>query len=113
MTNKFLNTKKMTSLGIFALLILMSIPVSAAGLQDQINSGIRQIYLLIVGISTGAAVLFTAIAALVCRMSKNQKTVDDGWDWIKRVWVSYLIINGLGFIATFVSGLVSGGTWAG
>ena len=71
----------------------------------------RDVYGKIVGISTIAAVVTAAIALLLMNFSKNGKTVDESRAWLKRIIISWAILNGLGFIMAYVSPLMAGGTY--
>ncbi len=71
----------------------------------------QDVYRKIVGISTIAAVVTAAIALLLMNFSKNGKTVDESRSWLKRIIISWVILNGLGFIMAYVSPLMAGGTY--
>ena len=58
-----------------------------------------------------AAVVTAAIALLLMNFSKNGKTVDESRAWLKRIIISWAILNGLGFIMAYVSPLMAGGTY--
>ena len=38
----------------------------------------------------------SAIAVIGAKMSNNQHRVDQSWDWLKRVWMAWAVINGIG-----------------
>ena len=65
----------------------------------------------VVAISTIAAVVTAAVALLLMNFSKNGKTVDESRAWLKRIIISWAILNGLGFIMAYVSPLMAGGTY--
>lgn len=44
--------------------------------------------------------------------SKNGKTVDDSRAWLKRIAITWAILNGLGFIMAYVTPFFQGGTWS-
>lgn len=71
----------------------------------------QDVYGKVVGISTIAAVVTAAIALLLMNFSKNGKTVDESRAWLKRIIISWAILNGLGFIMAYVSPLMAGGTY--
>ena len=71
----------------------------------------QDVYGKVVGISTIAAVVTAAIALLLMNFSKNGKTVDESRAWLKRIIISWAILNGLGFIMAYVSPLLAGGTY--
>ena len=52
-----------------------------------------------------------AVALLLMNFSKNGKTVDDSRAWLKRIAITWAILNGLGFIMAYVTPFFQGGTW--
>ena len=71
----------------------------------------KDVYGKVVGISTIAAVVTAAVALLLMNFSKNGKTVDESRAWLKRIIVSWAILNGLGFIMAYVTPFFAGGTY--
>ncbi len=43
--------------------------------------------------------------------SKSGKTVDESRAWLKRIAITWGILNGLGFIMAYVSPFFAGGKW--
>ena len=67
------------------------------------NHIIVDVYTKIAGISTVLAGLMSAVAVIGAKMSSNQQKVDRSWDWLKRIWIAWAVINGIGaFIALVV-----------
>ena len=64
-----------------------------------------------ISISTVTAVVCAAVALLLMNFSKNGKTVDDSRAWLKRIAITWAILNGLGFIMAYVTPFFQGGTW--
>ena len=73
----------------------------------------RDIYGQLVGISTIVAVTVAAIALLVRMVSRNQSAVDEATSWLKRVDVTWIILNTLGFIVAYLQPLIAGGQYTG
>ncbi len=48
---------------------------------------------------------------LLMNFSKNGKTVDDSRAWLKRIAITWAILNGLGFIMAYVTPFFQGGTF--
>ena len=67
----------------------------------------QDVYSQIISISTVTA----AVALLLMNFSKNGKTVDDSRAWLKRIAITWAILNGLGFITAYVTPFFQGGTW--
>ena len=72
------------------------------------NNIIRNVYGKIAGISTVLAGLMSAVAVVGAKMSSNQQKVDRSWDWLKRIWIAWAIINGIGAFIAFVVPLLDG-----
>jgi len=71
----------------------------------------KDIYGRLLGISTIVAVAAATIALLVRMISRNQRAVDEATTWLKRITVTWLILNTLGFIIAYIQPLISGGTY--
>ena len=63
---------------------------------SKANDLIVDIYNKIAGISTVLAGLMSAVAVIGAKMSNNQHKVDQAWDWLRRIWIAWAIINGIG-----------------
>jgi len=87
-------------------LLIMLLTVNAFAVSDMwtvANDIIVDVYTKIAGISTVLAGLMSAVAVIGAKISNNQHKVDQAWDWLKRIWVAWVIINGIGaFIAYIV-----------
>lgn len=94
------------------LLALFCTPAAFAAGTDMWTVGkeiIVDVYSKIVGISTVLAGLMSAVAVLGCKFSGGrQQRVDQAWDWLKRIWVAWAIINGIGAFIAYVAPLFSG-----
>lgn len=66
------------------------------------------VYGKIVSISTVLAGLMSAVAVIGAKLSNNQHKVDQAWDWLKRIWIAWAIINGIGAFIAYVAPLFSG-----
>lgn len=72
----------------------------------------KDIYGQVVAISTIAGVVTAAIALLLMNFSRNSRTVDESRAWLKRIIISWAIINGLGFIMAYITPFFAGGQYA-
>ena len=77
----------------------------------KVTEIMKDVYSQVVAISTIAAVVTAAVALLLMNFSKNGKTVDESRAWLKRIIVSWAILNGLGFIMAYVTPFFAGGTY--
>ncbi len=71
----------------------------------------QDIYTHILGISTIVAVVCASVALILMNFSRSGRTVDESRSWLKRIVVTWIILNSLGFIVAYLSPLVSGGAW--
>ena len=97
----------------WSLVILSVQPVMAETIWDRFSTIMRDIYGQLVGISTIVAVTVAAIALLVRMVSRNQRAVDEATSWLKRVVVTWIILNTLGFIVAYLQPLIAGGQYTG
>ena len=52
--------------------------------------------------------LMSAVAVIGAKMSGTQQKADQAWDWLKRVWLAWVIINGIGAFIAYVRPLFNG-----
>jgi hypothetical protein len=92
-----------------------SIPAHAANggvnIWTKASDIMRDVYTQILGISTIAAVVTAAVALLLMNFSKSGRTVDESRAWLKRIIITWAILNSLGFILAYVTPFFTGGTW--
>ena len=67
------------------------------------NRIIKDVYTKIAGVSTVLAGLMSAVAVIGAKMSGTQQKADQAWDWLKRVWLAWVIINGIGAFIAYVT----------
>ena len=93
------------------LLMLIYFTVPAFAVEDMwsvANRIIRDVYTRIAGVSTVMAGLMSAVAVIGAKLSNNQHKVDQAWDWLKRVWIAWAVINGIGAFLAYVVPLFAG-----
>ena len=73
---------------------------------------LKDVYGQIVAISTIVAVTVAAIALLVRMISRNQRAVDEATNWLKRIVVTWIILNSLGFVVAYLQPLIQGGNYS-
>ena len=72
----------------------------------------QDVYKQILGISTIAAIVTAAaVALLLMNFSRSGRTVDESRAWLKRIIITWAILNSLGFIMAYVTPFFAGGTW--
>ncbi len=72
------------------------------------NRIIKDVYSKLAAISTVLAGLMSAIAVIGAKMSGAQPKADQAWDWLKRIWLAWVIINGIGAFIAYVRPLFDG-----
>lgn len=50
----------------------------------------------------------TAFAVISAKVSNNQHKSDQAWDWLKRIWLSWAVLNLMGAILAYITPLFSG-----
>ena len=99
---------------LFAMTMMLGLATTitafAAGenMFEAADNIIRDVYTHIAGISTVLAALMSAIAVIGAKMSTNQHKVDQSWDWLKRIWIAWAVINGIGAFISYVVPLFDG-----
>ena len=97
---------------VVCLITVMSMQAFAAtDMWTKATQIMKDVYGKIVAISTIAAVVTAAVALLLMNFSKNSRTVDESRAWLKRIIISWAILNGLGFIMAYITPLFAGGTY--
>ena len=104
---------KRISLRIIPIVIyIMILTVSQVFAVDDMwtvaNRIIIDVYNKIAGISTVLAGLMTTVCVVGMKLSNNQQKVDQSMDWLKRIWIAWAIINGIGAFLAYVRPLLSG-----
>lgn len=94
--------------------VLISIqPVMAETIWDRFSTIMKDFYGQLIAISTIVAVTMAAIALIVRMVSRNQRTVDEATAWLKRIVITWIVLNSLGFIVAYLQPLISGGNYKG
>ena len=99
-----------------AMLTVQPVMATAAGtgtIWARFSTILKDVYGQIVAISTIVAVTVAAIALLVRMISRNQRAVDEATSWLKRIVVTWIILNSLGFIVAYLQPLIQGGNYTG
>ena len=104
-----------TSYLVFCMISIMAYMVAPVyanvTIWEKATEIMSDVYGEIVAISTIAAVVTAAIALLMMNFSRSGRTVDESRAWLKRIIITWAIINGLGFIMSYITPFFSGGQW--
>ena len=91
------------------------LPTTAFAANDTIwtkaSEIMKDVYSQVLGISTIAAIVTASIALLLMNFSKTGKTADESRAWLKRIIITWAILNSLGFIMAYVTPFFQGGQW--
>ena len=98
-------------LGVSALPCLGTPAYAATTIWEKASEIMKDVSGQIVAISTVAAIVTASVALLLMNFSKSGRTVDESRMWLKRIIITWAIINGLGFIMAYITPFFSGGTW--
>jgi len=84
---------------------------SAVTVWEKASEIMKDVYSQILLISTIAAIVTASIALLMMNFSRSGKTVDESRAWLKRIVITWAVLNGLGFIMSYITPFFSGGQW--
>ena len=88
-------------------------PVFATTIWTKANEIMKDVYNQILLISTIAAIVTASVALLLMNFSRSGRTVDESRAWLKRIIITWAILNGLGFIMSYVTPFFADGRWNG
>ena len=77
----------------------------------QFSAVMRDIYSQLLGVSTIIGVTAAAVALIIRMVSRNQRAVDEATGWLKRIVITWIILNTLGFIIAYIQPWIQGGQW--
>jgi len=118
MTQKLVMKERLTRgywslVAICAALILSLQPVLADTIWSRFSTIMKDVYGQLVGISTIVAVTAASVALIVRMVSRNQRAVDEATSWLKRIVVTWIVLNTLGFAVAYLQPLIAGGQYSG
>lgn len=94
--------------GVIYALYMSPVAFATSDMWTAANDLIVDIYNHIVGISTVLAGLMSAVAVIGAKLSNNQHKVDQAWDWLRRIWIAWVVINGIGTFIAYIRPLFDG-----
>ena len=104
-----LKTAYWSLVGMASVALISLQPVMADTIWDRFSKIMKDVYGQLVGISTIVAVTAAAVALIV----RNQRAVDEATSWLKRIVVTWIVLNSLGFIVAYLQPLIAGGNYSG
>ena len=113
---QYLQDAYWSAVGMASAAMLTLQPVLATGtgtIWNRFSTILKDVYGQVVAISTIVAVTVAAIALLIRMISRNQRAVDEATNWLKRIVVTWIILNSLGFVVAYLQPLIQGGNYSG
>ena len=103
-----------SAVGMASVTMLSVCPVLAATdtIWSRFSTILKDIYGEVVAISTIVAVTVGAIALLIRMISRNNRAVEEATNWLKRIVVTWIILNSLGFVVAYLQPLIQGGNYS-
>lgn len=96
------------------MMVLFAQPAAAVSgdtIWSRFSSIMADIYGELVGISTIVAVTAASVALLVRMISRNERAVSEATSWPKRIIVTWIVLNTLGFAVAYLQPLIQGGQY--
>lgn len=104
--------------GILYMTMLTAQPVFAEdaatggeNIWSRFSTIMQDVYGELVAISTIVGVTVASIALIIRMVSRNQRAVDEATGWLKRIVITWIVLNSLGFIVAYLQPLISGGQY--
>lgn len=91
--------------------LLMQPAAAADTMWTRFSAIIADVYGQLVGISTIVGVTAASVALLVRMISRNERAVAEATSWLKRIVVTWIILNTLGFAVAYLQPLIQGGQY--
>lgn len=93
---------------------LFAVPACAAtDVWTKAGEIMQDVYSQIVLISTIAAIVTAATALLLMNFSRSGRTADESRAWLKRICITWVILNSLDFIMAYITPFFADGKWTG
>lgn len=94
------------------MMLLTAQPAAAADtMWTRFSTIIADVYGQLVGISTIVGVTAADVALLVRMISRNERAVAEATSWLKRIVVTWIVLNTLGFAVAYLQPLIQGGQY--
>lgn len=94
------------------MMLLTAQPAAAADtMWTRFSTIIADVYGQLVGISTIVGVTAAAVALLVRMIFRNERAVAEATSWLKRIVVTWIVLNTLGFAVAYLQPLIQGGQY--
>ena len=95
----------------YMMLLTAQHAAAADTMWTRFSTIIADVYGQLVGISTIVGVTAAAVALLVRMISRNERAVAEATSWLKRIVVTWIVLNTLGFAGAYLQPLIQGGQY--
>lgn len=83
----------------------------ATDIWSWLDTALNDLYQKFLSVSTIAACVAASVCLIMMNFSTDDRAVATSRAWLKRILVSWVILNILGFIMVYLTGLTSGGSY--
>ena len=91
---------------------LLCRPTFATTIWTKANDIMKDVYSQILSISTIAAVVTASVALLMINFGHTDRSTQEARAWLKRILITWMILNSLGFILAYITPFFTGGKWS-
>ena len=113
LTDAYWSAVGMASAAMLTMQLVLATGTGTATIWNRFSTILKDVYGQVIAISTIVAVTVAAIALLIRMISRNQRAVDEATNWLKRIVVTWIILNSLGFVVAYLQPLIQGGNYTG
>ena len=69
---------------------------------------LSMVFVLTITMMMPSSFAVDAVAVIGAKLSNNQHKVDQAWDWLRRIWIAWVVINGIGAFIAYIAPKFSG-----
>lgn len=95
--------------------LMLSMPAYAStGATDiwkWLDTALTDLYQKFLSVSTIAACVAASVCLIMMNFSTDDRAVSTSRAWLKRILISWVILNVLGYIMVYLTGLTKGGSY--
>ena len=107
-----LQRRVQTAVSVCYMTLLLAPSAAAADtMWTRFSTIMADVYGQLLGISTIVAVTAASVALLVRMISRNERAVAEATSWLKRIMVTWILLNTLGFVVAYLQPLIQGGQY--
>ena len=96
-------------ISVFTTLAISTPAFAATDIWSWLDTALSDLYNKFLSVSTIAACVAASVCLIMMNFSTDDRAVATSRAWLKRILISWVILNVLGFIMTYLIDLTSGG----